>query len=210
MELFWRFLPDFDLIGTLPVAPWVILGVGVVAVGLVSSYFMRSRRAEPTVLDFDEDDAQFVSNGDKAAIAALDQALVQNPHSLEALKGRGLCYSRAGEYDLAMQDFHMWILRAPHCADAYFHRGNIWQKLDLSGLAFSDYRSALRHDPSHEAARCALADLMRDTTTDRPKAIFSLATLFAARASADSSQPSQPGRKPHTTGRVEFPVSSQS
>ena len=212
MELFWRFSPDFDLIGrgTLPFAPLVILGVGGVALGLLCLYIMRSQRAEPTVLNFDADDAHFESNGDKATIPSLDQALAQNPHSLEALKGRGLCYSQAGDYDLAMQTFHMWVLRAPDSGDAYFHRGNIWQKLDLSGLAFSDYRSALRHDPSHEAARCALADLMRDTTTDRPKAIFSLATLFAARASADSSQPSQPGRKPHTTGRVEFPVSSQS
>ena len=197
MEFFWRFLPDFDLMGSgaLPFAPWVILGVGVVAVGLLFSYLMRSSRAEPTGLTFDEDDAQFESNGDKAAIAALDQALVQNPHSLEALKDRGLCYSHAGEYDLAMQDFHMWVLRAPGCGDAYFHRGNIWQKLDLGGLAISDYRSALRLDPSHEAARGALADLMRDTTTDRPKAIFSLAALFAARVSADSSQPSRPAEE---------------
>jgi tetratricopeptide (TPR) repeat protein len=197
MELFWRFLPDFDLIGrgTLPFAPWAILSVGVVAVGLLCLYFMRSRAAEPTVLDFDEDDARFETTGDNAAIAALGQALVQNPHALEALKRRGLCYSQAGDYDLAMQDFHMWVLRAPDCGDAYFHRGNIWQKLELSGLAFSDYRSALRLDPSHEGARGALADLMRDTTTERPKAIFSLAALFAARASADNSQPSRPAKE---------------
>ena len=97
-----------------------------------------------------------------------------------------------GEYNLAMQDFHMWVLRAPESGDAYFHRGNIWQKLDLIGLAISDYRSALRFNPSHETARGALAELMRDSTANRPKIIFSLAALFAGHVPADGSKPSNP------------------
>ena len=97
-----------------------------------------------------------------------------------------------GEYDLAMQDFHMWVLRAPESGDAYFHRGNIWQKLDLIGLAISDYRSALRFDPAHEAVRGALTELMRNSTADRPKGIWSLAALFAGEAPAGGSLPSNP------------------
>ena len=194
MEFMWRVLGDFDPIarGTLLLAPWVMVGVGVVAVGLLFWYLVRRRRAGAPALNFGEGEAQHKSNCDADAIALFEQALVHNPHSLEALKGRGICYSQMGEYDLAMPDFHKWVLCAPESGDAYFHRGIIWQKLDLIGLAISDYRSALRFNPSHEGARGALAELMRDSTADRPKTIFSLAALFAAHVPADDSQPSSP------------------
>ena len=113
--------------------------------------------------------AQHKSNGNENAIAQFNQALALNPSSVEALKGRGICYSEMGEDDLAMQDFHMWVLRAPESGDAFFHRGSMWRKLDLVGLAISDYRSALKCNPSNKAARDALAELMRNSTADRPK-----------------------------------------
>ena len=50
--------------------------------------------------------AQHKSNGNENAIAQFNQALALNPSSVEALKGRGICYSEMGEDDLAMQDFH--------------------------------------------------------------------------------------------------------
>jgi hypothetical protein len=97
-----------------------------------------------------------------------------------------------GEDDLAMQDFHMWVLRAPESGDAFFHRGRMWQKLDLAGLAISDYRSALKCSASNQAARDALAELMRNSTADRPKGIWSLAALFAGEVPAGGSLPSNP------------------
>jgi tetratricopeptide (TPR) repeat protein len=194
MEFLWRVLGNFDPIGrgTLQFVPWVMVGVSVVTVGLLFCCLMRRSRAGAPVLNFGEDEAQRKSNCDEDAIARFDRALLRQPHAIEALKGRGICYSQMGEYDLAMQDFHMWVLRAPESGDAYFHRGNVWQKLDLISLAISDYRSALRCNPSHEAAHGALAELMRDSTVDRPKTIFSLAALFAAHVPADGSQPSSP------------------
>ena len=174
------------------------LVAGAIAIGLFFRRLVRRLRGLSAIRRFGDGEAsmhearraQQKSNCDEHAIARFDQALVSNPHSVEALKGRGMCYSQMGEYDLAMQDFHMWVLRAPESGDAYFHRGDIWQRLDLIGLAISDYRSALRFNPSHEVARGALAGLMRDSTADRPKTIFSLAALFAAHMPADGSQPS--------------------
>ena len=196
MESLWRVLGEFDPIGrgTLLLATWVVAGLSVVALGLLSWYLVRRWRrwCGTSSLGFAQGEDHHKSNCDEDAIALFDQALVRNPHSLEALKGRGICYSQMGEYDLAMQDFHMWVLRAPESGDAYFHRGNIWQKLDLIGLAISDYRSALRFDPSHEAVRGALTELMRNSTADRPKAIFSLAALFVAHVPTDGSQRSSP------------------
>ena len=136
--------------------------------------------------------AQHKSNGNENAIAQFNQALALNPSSVEALKGRGICYSEMGEDDLAMQDFHMWVLRVPESGDAFFHRGSMWQKLDLAGLAISDYRSALKCNPSNQAARDALAELMRNSTADRPKGIWSLAALFAGEVPAGGSLPSNP------------------
>jgi tetratricopeptide (TPR) repeat protein len=192
MEFLWRVLGDFDPIGrgTLQFVPWVMVGVSVVAVGLLFCCLMRRWRAGAPVLNFGEDEAQRKSNCDEDAIALFDQTLLHDAHAIGALKGRGLLYSQMGEYDLAMQDFHMWVLREPDNGDAYFHRGDIWQKLDLIGLAISDYRSALKFNPSHEGAHGALAKLMRDSTACGPKTIFSLAALFAAHVPADRSQPS--------------------
>jgi tetratricopeptide (TPR) repeat protein len=214
MEFLWRVVGNFDPVGrgTLQVVPGVMVGVSVVAVVLLFYCLMRRWRAGASVLNSGEDEAQRKSNCDEDAIARFDQALLHQPHAIEALKGRGICYSQLGEYDLAMQDFHMWVLRAPQSGDAYFHRGDVWQKLDLTGLAISDYRSALRFNPSHEAAHGALAELMRNSAADRPKAIYSLAALFAADVPAAGSQPSspEPTASAHETteGRVVSPDKS--
>ena len=189
--LLLRALGGYDSIGRGPL-PWLMVGVGVVAVGLLVWYLVRRWRTGAPILNFGESDTQHKSTCDDDVIALFDQALAHNPPSLDALKGRGICYSQMGEYNLAMQDFHMWVLRAPESGDAYFHRGNIWQKLDLIGSAISDYRSALRFNPSHEPARGALAELMRGSAVNRPKTIFSLAALFAGDVPAADSKSSIP------------------
>ena len=193
LESQWRVLGGSDPTGsgTLLLAVLVVVGASVGAI-LLCRYLVRRWRTEAPTLSFAQGEAHHTSNCDEDAIARFNQALVRNPHSLEALKGRGICYSQMGEYDLAMQDFHLWVLRAPECAEAYFHRGNLWKKIDLMGLAISDYRAVLRLDPSHDSARDALAELMRNSAADRPKAIFSLAALFAADAAAAGLLPSNP------------------
>ena len=180
MELLWQVLGDFDPSGrvTSPLAAWFLIGA--IAVGLLFWYLVRNWRVEAAALS-GEGAAHHQTNRNEAAIALSDRAVVPNPLSFEALKDRGLHYSQIGEYDLAMQDFHMLVLRAPESGDAYFHRGCIWEKLGLIGLAFSDYRSALRFNPSHDAARGSLANQMRNSAGDRPKNIFCLAELFSAR-----------------------------
>ena len=202
IESFWQVLAESDPLRweTLLVAAFVVAGVSATAIGLLSRHLVRRLRGLPAapVRRFGQDEASLLeagwahhkSNCNEDAIAQFDQALALNPHSLDALKGRGICHSEIGEYDLAMQDFHMWVLRAPESGDAFFHRGSMWRKLDLVGLAISDYRYALRFSPSNKAARDALIELMRDPTADRPKSISSLAALFAAEGPADGSLPS--------------------
>lgn len=204
IEPFWQVLGESDPLrrGTLLVAAFVVAGVGATAIGLLSRHLERRLRglSAAPLRRFGQDEASLLeagwahhkSNCTEKAIAQFDQALALNPHSLEALKGRGICYSEIGEYDLAMQDFHTWVLRAPESGDAFFHRGSMWRKLDLVGLAISDYRYALRFSPSNQAARDALTDLVRESTADRPKNISSLAALFAAEVPADGSLPPNP------------------
>jgi tetratricopeptide (TPR) repeat protein len=193
LESLWRVLEGSDPTGwgTLLLAALVMAGTTVGAILLIR-YLVRRWRTEAPTLSFAQGEAHHKSNCDEDSIDRFDQALVRNPYSLEALKGRGNCYLQMGEYHLAMQDFHLWVMRAPESGEAYFHRGNIWKRLDLIGLAISDYRTALRFDSSHEAARDALAELMRNSAADRPKAIFSLAALFEADVTANGSLPSKP------------------
>ena len=200
IQSFWQALGEPDPIrrGTLLLAAFVVAGVSTTAISLFSRHIVRRLRglSASSMRTFGEDEtwlleagwAQHKSNGNENAIAQFNQALALNPSSVEALKGRGICYSEMGEDDLAMQDFHMWVLRAPESDDAFFHRGSMWQKLDLAGLAISDYRSALKCNASNQAARDALAELMRNSTADRPKGLWSLAALFAGEVPEQKNQ----------------------
>ena len=159
IESFWQVLGDSDPLrrGTLLIAAFVVAGVSATAIGLLSRHLVRRLRgvSAAPIRRFGQDEAslleagwaQHKSNGNENAIAQFNQALALNPSSVEALKGRGICYSEMGEDDLAMQDFHTWVLRAPESGDAFFHRGSMWRKLDLVGLAISDYRYALKSTP---------------------------------------------------------------
>ena len=93
-----------------------------------------------------------------------------------------------GEYDLAMQDFHMWVLRAPESGDAYFIVAVSGKSLIWLVWRFLTIGLRLRINPFHETARSALAELMRDSTVNRPKTIFSLAALFAGDGPAPDSK----------------------
>ena len=112
----------------------------------------------------------------ESAIALYADALVLNPCSVPALKGRGLCYAELAEFDRAMQDFHAWVLRDPESGDAYFQRAKIWRKLGLNGLAISDFRTSLRYSVSNAAAREAVEELARVCFEDSPEANTALAT----------------------------------
>lgn len=190
------------------VAAFVVAGVSATAIGVAARHLARRLRGSTAIpirgglwSSVGQDERSLLeagwahqkSNCNGNAIALFDQALVLNPDSLEALKGRGICYSEIGEYNLAMQNFHRWVLRAPESGDAFFHRGGIWRKLDLVGLAISDYRYALRFSPSNAAARDALVELERNSAADCPKSNLSLAALFALEVRVEDSPPSNPG-----------------
>jgi len=95
------------------------------------------------------------------AIATFSDALELNPNSIEALKGRSLCYAEITDYDLAMRDLHRWVLRAPKDGDAYLHRAKLWKELGLDDLAISDLRSSLKFSASNAAAREAVHEMAR-------------------------------------------------
>jgi hypothetical protein len=110
------------------------------------------------------------SGCNESAIALFTEALILNRCSVEALKGRGLCYAALAEFDRAMLDFHTWVLRDPESGDAYFLRAQIWRKLGLNGLAISDFRTSLRYSVSNAAAREAVEELARVCFDDSPEA----------------------------------------
>jgi tetratricopeptide (TPR) repeat protein len=199
IELFWQVL-EFDPLGrrTLLLAAFVVAAA--IAIGLLFRHLVRRRRglsAAPIGTEFGQDEASLLEadwarHKPNSAIAKFDQALALTPHSVEALKGRGICYLEMGQYDLAMQDFHTWVLRAPESGDAFFYRATAWRKLGLIGLAISDYQNAVRLSPSNQAARDALIELMRDTIAGRPRSVLSLSALFAAEVRVDGLLPVNP------------------
>jgi tetratricopeptide (TPR) repeat protein len=153
--------------GKHPAAALIAAGAGW-ALGALSSRFARFLRgSRPPGLSHDASSLNEAAWADQkascneGAIALFAQALALNPRCAEALRGRGLCYSEMGEYDLAMQDFHAWVLCAPESGEAYFHRAKVWRTLGFIDLAISDFRSSLRFSASNTAAREAVEELAR-------------------------------------------------
>jgi tetratricopeptide (TPR) repeat protein len=129
----------------------------------------------------DEDDLTPNGDGYDPAVAAFDQALTVDPLAVDKRKERGLYYFQKGEYDLAIQDLHVWVAQAPASADAYRHRGDAWRKLGFNDLAIADYRHALRLQPSHAGARAGFKALLpADGPMPAPRNVPSLARLFEA------------------------------
>ncbi len=129
----------------------------------------------------DEDDLTPNGDGYDPAVAALDQALTVDPLAVDKRKERGLHYFQKGQYDLAIQDLHVWVAQAPASADAYRHRGDAWRKLGFNDLAIADYRCALRLQPSHAGAREGFKALLpADGPMPAARDVPSLARLFEA------------------------------
>jgi tetratricopeptide (TPR) repeat protein len=142
---------------------------------------VRRRRKLGQVTPHDEDDLTPGGDGFDPAVAAFDQALAVDPLAVDKRKERGLHYFQKGQYDLAIQDLHIWVAQAPASADAYRHRGDAWRKLGFNDLAIADYRHALRLQPSHAGAREGFKALLpADGPMPAPKKVPSLARLFEA------------------------------
>ena len=87
----------------------------------------------------------------------------RNPHSAEALFGRGDAFMQDGQYDRAMTDLMAAIRLAPKMATAYSLRGDILLISGDNRAAIADYRKALELDPSRAQFHCDLGvALVRD------------------------------------------------
>jgi tetratricopeptide (TPR) repeat protein len=144
--------------------------------------WLRRRRVRAHAPD---DDAELSPASDSydPAVAPLDDALAADPLSVDKRRERGLYHLQKGEYDLAIQDFHVWVAQAPKAADAYRCRGDAWRKLGFDDLALADYLRALRLEPSNAGAREGFKALLPPPAPgDRPApapSVPSLTALFA-------------------------------
>lgn len=163
--------------------PLIAVSICVAAILCVAIYVVVRRRGKLGQVDAPHDEDDLIPNGDgyDPAAAAFDQALTVDPLAVDKRKERGLYYFEKGQYDLAIQDLHVWVAQAPASADAYRHRGDAWRKLGFDDLAIADYRYALRLQPSHAGAREGFKALLpADGPKPAPRNVPSLARLFVA------------------------------
>lgn len=85
------------------------------------------------------------------ALKAYEEALVQNPADLVALKGKGLALEALQDYAQALAVFRQWTVQDPQ-AFPYTHIGAIHLKLKQPEEARQAYEQALAHDPQDATA----------------------------------------------------------
>ena len=117
-----------------------------------------------------------------AALAEFDRALEADPHSFEALLGKGRCLLREGRSREALQCFERAVAAAPHAADA------------RRAYAATLLRLGLAEDATREFER-VLADAPRDLAShvDRWSALTLLGRHADALGAVASARPAFPG-----------------
>lgn len=85
------------------------------------------------------------------ALAALDAALADDPDNAAAHFWRGRLRAGKGEFEKALPDLNAAIRLKP-TADAYTHRGYVFQKQRQFDDALADFNQALRLDPQNYLA----------------------------------------------------------
>jgi Tfp pilus assembly protein PilF len=79
-----------------------------------------------------------------------------DPSSSKPFYNRGICYSKMGQFALAVADFSESIRRDPAEAKAFSYRGHAYQMLGDRAAATGDFRRALELDPADAQSRLAL------------------------------------------------------
>jgi tetratricopeptide (TPR) repeat protein len=85
------------------------------------------------------------------ALAALDAAIQDDPENGAAHFWRGRLRAGKGEFDKALPDLNAAVRIQP-TADAYAHRGYVFQKQHQLDDSLSDFNQALRLDPNNYLA----------------------------------------------------------
>ena len=70
--------------------------------------------------------------------------------------GRGNCYLKLEEYDLALADYNSAIEIAEECFSAYYRRGILYSRTDQFDKAIKDFEKTLEFCPYHDDAMAEL------------------------------------------------------
>ncbi|MEM6690832.1 MAG: tetratricopeptide repeat protein [Planctomycetota bacterium] len=81
------------------------------------------------------------------AIDDLNEVMRLDTTHLHAPMRRGLAKAELGQYQQAIADYDLAILRKPDSADAFHNRGNEWIQLGKFRKAIADLTTAIRIDP---------------------------------------------------------------
>ena len=93
------------------------------------------------------------------AIAAISQALQQQPRNAKARELLGIAYSQKGMFQEAVEEFRRAISIAPSSASTHFNLGMTYEKMGRSDLAKGEYYQTVQCDPKHTRARQRLEAL---------------------------------------------------
>ena len=91
------------------------------------------------------------------AIADFDQAIAENPDSIDAYYNRAFAYIQLGRWEVALADLTETLRLDPSWAIARVNRGNVYLELGQYDLAMADYEQALKSDPNNALAHHNLA-----------------------------------------------------
>jgi tetratricopeptide (TPR) repeat protein len=95
----------------------------------------------------------YSTHNDPIALHYYNNALKLQPHSVEALYGRGLFYQNTGKQDKAVEDYNALLKSDPTYGFAYFNLGYIAMKFEKDyPKAISYFTNALTHEAHYVEA----------------------------------------------------------
>lgn len=102
-------------------------------------------------------------------IARLAANVRERPNDLVAHNEFGAALAAQGRVDEAIEQFAEALRIDSNQADVHYNLGMMLQRKGRLQDAEASFRAALRHNPSHEAARQAIASLTAHTANDRQR-----------------------------------------
>jgi tetratricopeptide (TPR) repeat protein len=86
------------------------------------------------------------------AADALNKAIQLNPNDIWSFYWRAFVYGKLGNYQEAIEDYHVLIDYFPQNARFYLRRGNAYDNLGEHQRAIEDYNEAIRLNPNYTDA----------------------------------------------------------
>ena len=113
------------------------------------------------------------------AMAAYDEALLENPHHIHAIRGKARSLMQLGQLSDALVMFDEAIAMEPEFGGSYANRGILHDRMGNHELALQDYVRALELDPEIAEGPHWLTRFLRNQP-ERPPGIAERAAYLVA------------------------------